>query len=256
MFPSEPAPSIPWRGGETVKPVSRKQGRLAAVVLRRASLLATRMARWLLGAGVLGARRKTASPRRAPKFDLFSRKALVLTANRMLQRAREDEQPFSIAVLDVSDLPELHNLFGSDMADRIVAEVIRRLRTVAGSKGLAVRTGPTEFTAVLPEREREQALAMLRAAFGAACFIEYDSGGDEIVLLPDFDAAEVSGECVSISDPYEALRQRVMRMQRTAVGRHGRDRSQCRGEPATTRPADLSSGTMYVPTVPVPLAAR
>jgi GGDEF domain-containing protein len=220
--------------------------------MRRASFLGGRIARRLLGAGVFGARRKSAPPQQALKFDLFSARALVVTADRMLQRARSERQPFSVAVVDVSDLPELHSLFGSAVAERIVAEVMRRLRTVAGSKGLAVRTGPTEFTAVLPGRERETALTMLGAAFGAACFIEYDTGGDEIVLLPDFAAEDVSDECGSIRDRYELLRQRVARMQRPAPARHARQ-PQRGSAPMTGEPA---AAMLYVPTVPLPLPAR
>jgi GGDEF domain-containing protein len=78
------------------------------------------------------------------------------------------------------------------VASKVVARVVRRLRVLAGWHGLVGRTGPAQFTVVLPGQSEERARQQVRRALGKPARIEFDAGDSEIVLVPDLaiDTAE------------------------------------------------------------------
>ena len=174
-------------------------------------------------------------------------------ADGMLEQAMADRRPLSIAVLELHDLPELHQLFGRAMANRIVIRVSRKLRVVAGGKGLAVRTSRTQFTLVLPGLEADAVRLALSTVFGEACCIEDDAGADEMVLLPRFEVATLSGTGECIRSGHQRLCEAVAAWQ--GEGRCAS--STPRPEPTGPLPAPATehhlARSVYVPTVPLPL---
>ena len=123
--------------------------------------------------------------------ELFSRQAVIAAGDRMLEACRARRHPLSVAVVELSDLPEVHALFGATLAEQVARRVGVRLQAVAAGRGLAERTSPTQFSVLLPGMEPAAARRALHAAFGDAGAIDYECGRDELVLLPDFHVAEV-----------------------------------------------------------------
>lgn len=168
------------------------------------------------------------------RIELFSRKAVVAAGNRMLKAGRGDERPLTLAVVELSDLPEVHSLFGRDAAGQITRRMAVRLQAIATDRGLAERTGATQFTVLLPGMEAATARRALRAVFGEAGCIEYECDGNELLLLPEFHVAQVPEHHASILETYASACAGVAKAR----------------APVTRQPA---SARAYVPTVPIPL---
>lgn len=198
---------------------------------------------------------------RAPhQLQFASREGLLDVGNQLLQQAQADRRPLSVAVLELSDLPELHRLFGRRLAQQVLLRTGRKLRAVAGPKGLAARTSPTQFTLVLPGVDEDAVLLSLRTVFGEACCIEDDGNADEMVLLPQFEVATIEGSHDSIEPVYEALCGKLFFAQhreRTRTQPASEHCLQSRPAPAS-QPQELHAlpPAAYVPTVPLPLPLR
>lgn len=198
--------------------------------------------------------------RAAQQLQFASREGLLDAANQLLQQARADGRPLSVAVLELSDLPELHRLFGRRLAQQVLIRTGRKLRAVAGPKGLAARTSPTQFTLVLPGVDEDAVLLSLRTVFGEACCIEDDGNSEEVVLLPQFEVATMAGNDASIEPVYEALCGKLFFAQHRESTRAQHALEHC----LQSRPALLSQPpeahslppAAYVPTVPLPLPLR
>jgi GGDEF domain-containing protein len=191
----------------------------------------------------------------ASHLRIVSAKGVLIAAKGMLEQAVADGRPLSIAVLELHDLPELQKLFGSGMAARVLTRASKKLRAVAGAKGLAMRTSRTQFTLVLPGLEADSVRLALRTVFGAACCIE-DDAAEEIVLLPDFAVETLTSANASIAQSYDRLCDNLAAEQRHAK----------RPTPGAPRRAAPSSDPLpqssarqhlvapvHVPTVPMPL---
>jgi GGDEF domain-containing protein len=206
---------------------------------------------WLAFLGSAPAREERAAAHEAP---LFGRQQLIAVGNQMLARCRSRSQPFTAAVVELSELPEVRKLFGRRTEDEIVAIVERKLRTVATSRGLAVRTAYTQFSLLLPGRQAEDALQALRTALGRAGCLEHDAAGEELVLLPNVKLDAVGPERAGIDATYCELCQALAAMHprlpvtATAI-------SNLPTEPSPLRPtgdAHPAPG-LLIPTVPLPL---
>lgn len=131
--------------------------------------------------------------------------AMFKIGHQMLCRLRGNHQPLSVLVFDISDLPELECVFGVQAAEEIIAQTAAALQRLAARRGLAVQTGPTVFTVLLPGVGRDAALDVIGAALGRPCCIELDAGGHEIVLVPEFLVKTVFGDTASLREIYESL---------------------------------------------------
>lgn len=132
--------------------------------------------------------------------------AMFKIGNEMLGRSSRDDRPLSVVVFDLSDLPELECIFGVQAAKEIIAETAARLQGLVTRRGLAVRTGATVFTVLLPGVGHDEALDLISAALGQPCCIELEAGrGDEIMLVPEFMVRTVFGHAVSIRETFESL---------------------------------------------------
>lgn len=202
-----------------------------AQVLVAAALLAAGSAAPL---AVARRRRLATNAAAAGSIELFSGKAVVGAGNRMWKSCRRDARPLTVAVVELSDLPEVRSLFGNDVAGQVTRRMAVRLQAIATDRGLAERTSATQFSVLLPGMEAATARRALQAVFGHAGCVEYECGGDEIVLLPDFRVAQVPADHGSIAQTYASV---------------------CAGPAKTSAPATGQSSPVaaYAPTVPIPL---
>lgn len=103
----------------------------------------------------------------------------------LLARARTADQAFTVAIFDFADLVEARSIYGAEVRDLLLHKLVRELRAVVGRTGVAGRTGKTEFTLVFPGLELDEAHDAIRAALGRPACVEFEIGGDEIMLVPD-----------------------------------------------------------------------
>jgi diguanylate cyclase (GGDEF)-like protein len=135
---------------------------------------------------------------------LFNRAGLFAAAHEVI-RGRQVGVPVSVIVLDFADLQEVCDIYGKSIARKVVAKTVRRLRKVAGWHGIVGRTGPSQFTVVLPGAAEDKAIRMLQRGLGKPARVEFDAGDSEIVLVPDVlvDALEPGAD--KVQDVYREM---------------------------------------------------
>lgn len=148
---------------------------------------------------------------------LYNRGGLFAAANEAVQ-ARVAALPVSMVVLDFTDLREVYQIYGNAVARKVVERIVRRLRSLAGSRGFAGRTGPTQFTLVFPGATRDKAVHRVQRVLGKPARVEFDAGDSEIVLVPDLlvDTAQPGGTVQAL---YRELCGELARMQKSELRR-------------------------------------
>lgn len=154
------------------------------------------------------ARPKTAISAEQKKW-LRDKQAMLVAGNEMLGRCRRDNQPLSVVVFSVDNLPQLKSVFGRDVARQFVSKALARLSGMATEKGLAARTGATVFTVLLPGLGHDRAVALVHETLGNPCRIELNAGENDAVLVPVFMVKTVNKETASIEDVYQAMRRNI-----------------------------------------------
>jgi hypothetical protein len=135
---------------------------------------------------------------------LVGRTEVIIAGDRLLTRTRQKAQPLSLAIVELSDIADVERLFGQDVAEAIMGRLAAMLRALVTSRGLAARTGQTQFSLLLPGVEPQDALLALRTAFGQTGCLEHESH-DELVLLPDVKVDVVGPEHGSVAPVYIEL---------------------------------------------------
>ena len=135
--------------------------------------------------------------------------SMIAAGDAMLLRSRRENVALSLAVFDLTDLPELKSVFGSQVAQEVIARITIKFQRMATSRGLVVRTGPTVFAVLLPGCGRDRALSTIRSVMGHPCCIELEGGKEEIVMIPEFKVQTVRGDTASIEEVYTGLRRDI-----------------------------------------------
>ncbi len=130
----------------------------------------------------------------------------------MLASCRQGGRALTVAVFDCADLLEVRSIYGSAISRKLTSRIVRKLTAVCGDAGLAARTGPAEFTLVLPGATHEKALAAIQRVLGNPMRIELDAGDSEIVLVPGFLLQTVGGETGSVTQLHADLRRELARL--------------------------------------------
>jgi diguanylate cyclase (GGDEF)-like protein len=157
--------------------------------------------------------RPLAGDARDRSTGLYNRAGLFAAAQEAM-RTRAPGTPVSVVVLDVEDLREVFQIYGSGTARKVGAKLVRRLRGMAGWQGLAGRTGKAQFTVVLVGANEEKATRIVQRALGKPARIEFDAGDSEIVLVPELlvDLADPGAD--SIQPLYREMVQELARIQK------------------------------------------
>ncbi len=144
--------------------------------------------------------------------SLYNKAGLLAHGDELLAAGRRERRPVSMAVFDCADLLEVRSIYGSRVARKVMARVVKKLDAVAAGTGLAARTGPAEFAIVLPGIGRDKAIAAIQRVLGKPGRIEFDAGDDEIVLVPSFAVQTVEAGGESAQELYDALRGELTRI--------------------------------------------
>jgi GGDEF domain-containing protein len=136
---------------------------------------------------------------------LYNKLGLLEHGDELLAACQRERKPVTLAMFDFEDLRELREVYGRKLGRKVLNRVVRKLLAVAGERGLAGRTGPTEFTLMLPGLSRDKALQAIAREFGNPPRIEFDFGGEEIVLMPTLVAESATLQDASLGDLYDEL---------------------------------------------------
>lgn len=113
---------------------------------------------------------------------LFNRDGLFTAA---AAAAGDAQEQTTLIVFEFADLREVHDIYGSTVARKLVGRIVRKLECLAGPRGFVGRTDTAQFTVVLPATREDKALRALQRAMGKPARIEFDAGDSEIVLVPE-----------------------------------------------------------------------
>jgi diguanylate cyclase (GGDEF)-like protein len=144
---------------------------------------------------------------------LFNRAGLFAAVTDAVRNCRHVEA--SAIVLDFPDLAEVREIYGPGIARKVVAKLVRRLRALAGFRGMVGRTGPAQFTVVFAGANTAAALKRMQRVMGRPARVEFDAGHTEIVLVPEFivDGAPGAGE--GIQALYRDMCRELAQMQKS-----------------------------------------
>lgn len=182
---------------------------------------------------------------------LYNQAGFAAHGDEMLTACRRGGKALTVAVFDCADLLEVRALYGSGMARTLVGRIVRKLGALASDRGLAARTGPAEFTVVLPGMSRDKALAAIERVLGNPTRIELDAGDSEIVLVPGFMVQAAGSDTASVVELHADLRRALARLQETEQRRqHQLQRERERH----SRPSALRSVAGSAPAIRGPLA--
>ena len=163
-----------------------------------------------------------------------------------------DHKPATLVVMDCADLQEVRTIYGRQTSRKVMARLVRKLNAIAGERGVVARTGPCEFTVLLPGLARDKACQAIDRELGRPGCIEYDAGDSEIVMVPNFIVSQLDCEPDGLHQAYTLQRTQVQaRIQQQAE--HERYLTQERER--HSRPAPLAPLAQLPPTVPAPLAS-
>lgn len=151
---------------------------------------------------------------------MYNQAGFVAYGDEMLAACKHDGRPLSVAVFDCADLLEVRAIYGSRIARKLMVRIVRKLSALSADRGLAARTGPAEFTVVLPGMGREKAIAAIHRVLGNPMRIELDAGDSEIVLVPGFLVEAAGSDTASVEELHGELRRELARLQANEQRRH------------------------------------
>jgi GGDEF domain-containing protein len=172
------------------------------------------------------------------RFSEEHRLAQFAAGDRMLRAAANAGSPITVVLVELHDLPELEYLFGARVARTAVAKTSASLRQMAGGNGLVLQIDAMTSAVLLPELEAEGARARMHSSFGRLCCVEFESDGEDIVLVPDVALKTVEGKSVSFERLYRALRKEL---EDTRAQAQRRDRYLQRERESHSRPMELAA---------------
>lgn len=187
---------------------------------------------------------------------LLNREGLVTHGDVLLRECRREKSPATVAVFGCEDLLAVHSTFGRKAGHKSLALLVSKLQAVAGSRGLVARTGPAEFSVMLPGISREKALLVIARHLGNPLRLELLVNGEEVVMAPLLVVESVGPGEATIEGAYADLSADLRELQDAA--RSGGTASQpLPPEPRMT----AESATLVVPgnlpeTMPVALGAH
>lgn len=114
---------------------------------------------------------------------LYNRIGLLAHGAELLTRCRATRRDMTLAVFDCTDLLEARTVYGNRISRELVDSMVRKLSLLAGSQGVAARTGPTQFAVAIPV-SRDKAVQAIERVLGNPARFELEGSKNEIVLVP------------------------------------------------------------------------
>ena len=151
---------------------------------------------------------------------IYNQAGFAAYGDEMLAACQRDGRPLSVVVFDCADLIEVRAIYGSPTTRELMARIVRKLSVLSTDRGLAARTGPAEFSVVLPGMGRHKALAAIQRVLGSPTRIELDAGDSEIVLVPGFLVETAGSDTASVEELHRELRRELAGLQQQVQRRH------------------------------------
>lgn len=107
----------------------------------------------------------------------YNRRMFIDLLTKELQRAQRYGVVFSLLMFDIDHFKTINDQYGHDAGDRVLMEVVEVSRKTIRTSDILARWGGEEFMVLLPQTDRDEAVAMgerLRAAIACHSFADVD----------------------------------------------------------------------------------
>ena len=131
---------------------------------------------------------------------LYNKAGLLRHGEPLVAACLRDRKPVSLAVFDCAGLRQVHEVHGRRLGRQAIATMVRTLVRIAGEQGLAARTGPTEFTLVLPGSGRDRFLRVLEKELGSPPVFTLPAGPATASITPSFLVRAISGDADTLDE--------------------------------------------------------
>lgn len=88
---------------------------------------------------------------------VFTRKKALNFLRREIELAKRDKKPLAIAVMDVDHFKAVNDTYGHPVGDRVLRDLVERIRSALGKNDFIGRLGGEEFMIVMPNNEISKA---------------------------------------------------------------------------------------------------
>lgn len=87
--------------------------------------------------------------------EIYNKKHIITLLQENLQKAIEEEIPFTIAIFDIDLFKQLNDNYGHLFGDSVLKKIAKLIKIELGNKGIVGRFGGEEFLAFMPKVELE-----------------------------------------------------------------------------------------------------
>ena len=151
---------------------------------------------------------------------VYNRRHFVAVADREIARARRQQQPLSLVMLDVDFFKRVNDVHGHLAGDEALRVIGLLLRSTSRAEDLACRLGGEEFAVLLPGMDHRGAIERAQEWRGALASLKTRiGGGTELSLTASFGVATFPQHAASVTELMRAADQRLYYAKETGRNR-------------------------------------
>lgn len=140
-----------------------------------------------------------------PLTGAVNRRGLRFYGEHEIHRARRCQHMLSVILLDIDDFKRINDQFGHQAGDRVLIEVVQKIRCEIRAMDVVSRYGGDEFVLLLPETDRLEVEKIARRLHDEVSYILADEKPDS----PNRVAVSLGITCLLVDDCLESLLQRA-----------------------------------------------
>lgn len=151
------------------------------------------------------------------RSHLYNEAGFFANGGELFQSARRHGQPFTLVLLQASDLRDASQLLGRRAASALFEQTVKGIEGATPPGGIAARTDTVEFAVAVAGVTKDRAEALLHQRLGRPLQVRVRLGGTEAAIMLDALVSEAPPEVHTLEDLYDRLRQRLQARMKEAA---------------------------------------
>ncbi len=140
---------------------------------------------------------------------LYNEAGFFAHGGELFQAARQRGQPFTLVLLQATDLRDASQMLGRRVASALFEQTVKGIAGATPPGGIAARTDTVEFAVAVAGVGKDKAEALLHQRLGRPLQVKVGLGGTEAAIMLDAVVSEAPPELHTLEDLYDRLRQRL-----------------------------------------------